>query len=142
MRRLAISFLAALLAGCVVGPNYQRPVVEPPAAFRYAMADARDTTNSAWWTQFGDPVLDGLIDEALAHNLDVKIAAANVEQAAAMLTQARSSLYPQASASGNLGGARESARVGSVYSYQALAGASWELDLWGRVKRLIEVVCV
>ncbi|MBP1606588.1 MAG: efflux system, outer rane lipoprotein, NodT family, partial [Acidobacteria bacterium] len=138
MRRLAMVLIALPLAGCLVGPNYQRPTVTPPPAFRFEVAEARDTANTAWWTQFGDPVLDRLIDEALAHNLDVKIAAANVEQAAAVLTQARASLYPQASYSAGMAGSRESERIGSVYSYQALAGASWELDLWGRVRRLTE----
>jgi multidrug efflux system outer membrane protein len=138
MRRLAIVVIAWPLAGCLVGPNYQRPVVEVPEAFRYQMAEARDTANTAWWTQFGDPVLDGLIDEALAHNLDVKIAAANVEQAAAVLTQTRASLSPQANYGGSVSGTRESETTGSVYRYQALAGASWELDLWGRVRRLSE----
>ena len=138
MRRLAMVLIALPLAGCLVGPNYQRPTVTPPPAFRFEVAEARDTANTAWWTQFGDPVLDRLIDEALAHNLDVKVAAANVEQAAAVLTQARASLYPQASYSAGMAGSRESEKIGSVYSYQALAGASWELDLWGRVRRLTE----
>ena len=138
MRRLAIVLIACPLAGCMVGPNYVRPTIEAPPAFRYEMAEARETANITWWTQFGDPVLDSLIDEALAHNLDVKIAAANVEQAAAVLTQTRASLYPQASYSGSVSGTRESERTGSVYSDQALAGASWEIDLWGRVRRLSE----
>ena len=61
MRRLAVLALACPVAGCIMGPNYERPVVDPPAAYRYEMAEARDTANTAWWTQFGDPVLDGLI---------------------------------------------------------------------------------
>jgi multidrug efflux system outer membrane protein len=102
------------------------------------MAEARDTANTAWWKQFGDPVLDGLIEEALAQNLSVKIAAANVEQAAAVLTQARSPLYPQGSYGVSAAGERKNEELGAVYSYGALAGASWEIDLWGRVRRLSE----
>ena len=79
MRRMAVLLIASPLAGCMMGPDYRRPVVEVPPVHRYEMAEARDTANTAWWTQFGDPVLDSLIDEALANNLSVKIAAANVE---------------------------------------------------------------
>ena len=78
-----------------MGPDYVRPTVDAPAAFRFEPAAAADTANTAWWKQFGDPVLDQLIDEALANNLNVKIAAANVEQAPALLTQTRSALFPQ-----------------------------------------------
>ena len=138
MRRLAIALVAGTLAACMVGPDYRRPTISAPTAFRYEIAGARDTANVAWWTQFGDPVLDALIDEALANNIDVKIAAANVEQAAAVLRQARSALYPQANAGASAGGKRESEQVGSVYSSDVLAGASWEIDLWGRVRRLSE----
>jgi outer membrane protein, multidrug efflux system len=138
MRRLAVVLIACPLAACMVGPNYHRPAIEAPPAFHYEMAEARDTAHAAWWKQFGDPVMDGLIDEALAHNLSVKIAAANVEQAAAVLTQVRSPLYPQSAYTATASGERQSEKIGAVYSYGALAGASWELDLWGRIRRLSE----
>ena len=64
------------------GPTTSRPKVDAPAAFRFEPAKVAETANTAWWKQFGDPVLDQLIDTALANNLNVKIAAANVEQAA------------------------------------------------------------
>ena len=79
----------------MMGPDYVRPPVDAPAAFRFEPKDAADTANTAWWKQFDDPVLDQLIDEALANNLNVKVAAANVEQALALLTQTRSALFPQ-----------------------------------------------
>ena len=79
----------------MIGPNYRRPAVDTPQAFRYEVKDARDTVNTLWWQQFQDPVLDRLIAEALANNKSVKIAAANVEQAAGLLTQTRSQLFPQ-----------------------------------------------
>ena len=138
MRRLAAVLMACPIAGCMMGPDYQRPVVEVPPVHRYEMAEARDTANTAWWKQFGDPVLDSLIDDALANNLSVKIAAANVEQAAAVLTQARSPLYPQGAYGANASGQRQNEKIGAVYSYDALAGASWEIDLWGRIRRLSE----
>ena len=147
MRRFAFVLLVLPLAGCLVGPDYRRPAVETPDTFNYAAADARETANTAWWHQFEDPVLDDLIAEALANNKGVQIAAANVEQAAAVLTQTRAPLYPQvgAQATGAQQRATESGATpvpASVpnpqTSYQLLAGASWEIDLWGRIRRLSE----
>jgi outer membrane protein, multidrug efflux system len=146
MRRSTVALVAGPLAGCMLGPNYHRPSVEAPPAYRYEVAEARDTVNTAWWLQFQDPVLDGLVAEALAHNLSVRIAAANVEQAAAVLTQARAPLYPGVSYGGSA--TRDRASEASIpipekvenprTSYQVLAGASWEIDLWGRIRRLSE----
>ena len=65
------------LAGCTaVGPQYTRPDVAQPQAFRFQESEARDLANVAWWKQFNDPVLDGLIDEALRNNRDLRVAAA------------------------------------------------------------------
>ena len=127
-----------------------RPPVDAPAAFRFEPKDARDTANTAWWKQFGDPVLDALIAEALANNLNVKIAAANVEQAAGVLTQTRSPLFPQVGYNGDAARAahdrarRASPQLAATHSAirrrptRSLASASWEIDLWGRIRRLTE----
>jgi outer membrane protein, multidrug efflux system len=138
---------AALVAGCTMGPDYVRPKVDAPAAFRFEPAAAADTANTIWWKQFGDPVLDQLIDTALANNLNVKIAAANVEQALAVITQTRSALFPQV----GYGATAERARspettltqaipnyANPQSAYQALLTASWEIDLWGRIRRQAE----
>ncbi|HTQ00660.1 MAG TPA: efflux transporter outer membrane subunit [Casimicrobiaceae bacterium] len=147
-RRLALSVAAISLAGCMVGPDYQRPPVDAPAAFIYEPKDAADTANTLWWTQFNDPVLDALIKQALAYNYSVKVAAANVETAAGVLTQTRSGLFPQLGYDGAAGRARttESSATPELSklipnpqsSYQALLQASWEIDLWGRIRRLSE----
>jgi multidrug efflux system outer membrane protein len=145
MRRLAIA--AALLAGCTMGPDYVRPKVDAPAAFRFEPAMVAETVNTAWWKQFGDPVLDQLIDTALANNLNVKIAAANVEQALAVITQTRSALFPQVgySATGENARVPNEGIVAAIpnfpnpqTAYQAMLTASWEIDLWGRIRRLSE----
>jgi multidrug efflux system outer membrane protein len=147
MRRLLVLALMILLGGCMVGPDYVRPVVDVPAAFRYEDKNAKETANTEWWKQFQDPVLNGLIGEALANNRNIKIAVANIEQAAAVLVQTRSPLYPQVGYGGSAARERASeARtlpVPSVIpnpqtSYQVLASASWEIDLWGRIRRLSE----
>jgi multidrug efflux system outer membrane protein len=148
MRRAGIA-LAAVLGGCMVGPDYQRPEVSAPGEFRYEPQKVEQTADTEWWKQFGDPVLDGYIVEALAHNRNLQVAVANVEQAAGVLTTTRSPLFPQLSYQAD--GTRQryselvrsqqlAAAVGGnpATTYQVLAGASWELDLWGRIRRLTE----
>jgi len=147
MRRLFFIAIAVSLAGCMVGPDYRRPSVDIPQSFRYGEKDARDTANTEWWKEFGDPVLDGLIAEALAGNKDVKVAAANIEKAAGVLTQVRSPLFPQLNYQGDAARQRSSELMATPYpqgvanpfdSFQLFAGATWEIDLWGRVRRLSE----
>ncbi len=147
MRIFIALVFTVLIAGCTVGPDYVRPVVDMPAAFRYEDKEARETANIEWWKQFHDPVLDALINEALANNRNIKITAANVEQAAGVLMQVRSPLFPQIGYSAN--GAKQRVSEEGVTplpptvpnpqtSYQALSSASWEIDLWGRIRRLSE----
>ncbi len=144
----AVVLCAALLAGCMLGPDYRRPAVDAPKAFRFEPQEVADTANTAWWQQFGDPVLDQLIAEALANNLNVKVAVANVETAAGVLTQTRSQLFPQIGYDGTAGRTRtteasatpEFSRLipNPQTSYQAILNATWEVDLWGRIRRLSE----
>ena len=148
MRAIAIAVIAgAALAGCTMGPDYVRPKVDEPAAFRFEPKATADTANTAWWKQFGDPVLDQLIDTALANNLNVKIAAANVEQAQGIITTTRSAMFPQLgySAIGERARSPETTLTQSIpnypnptTSYQVLLTASWEIDLWGRIRRQTE----
>jgi multidrug efflux system outer membrane protein len=146
MRRAALVGIVAL-AGCMVGPDYQRPEVPIPAAYRYEPKAVAQAPDVEWWKAFGDPVLDAYIVEALEHNKNLQVAVANVEQAAGILTTTRSPLFPQVSYQGTGARQRFSERGGTVASgfidnpqttYQVLAGASWELDLWGRIGRLTE----
>jgi multidrug efflux system outer membrane protein len=118
-----------------------------PARFRYEERAAKEIANTEWWKQFQDPVLDGMISEALTNNKNIKIAVANIERAAGVLIEARSPLYPQIGYGGSAARERAS-EAGSVpvprivpnpqTSYQILASASWEIDLWGRIRRLSE----
>ena len=146
-RALALA-CSALVAGCMVGPDYSRPAVDAPAAFQFAPKEQADAADTAWWKQFGDPVLDALIDEALANNRNVKVAVANVDQASAVFTQVRSPLFPQLGygASGARARSSEAGRSPLVSdlvanpqdAYQAALSVSWELDLWGRIRRQSE----
>jgi len=143
----AALILCGALAGCMVGPDYHRPEVAAPAAYLFQPRQTDVTADPEWWKQFGDPVLDALIAEALASNRNVKIAAANVEQAAGVLQSTRSPLFPQFSYQAVAGRDRftengttslASGISNPTNVYTALAGASWEIDLWGRVRRLTE----
>ena len=144
---IATLALSLLLNGCTLSPDYQRPEVETPSAYRYEPGAAAATANTAWWQQFGDPVLDELIETALANNYNVQIAAANVEQAIGIVTQTRSALYPQLGygASGEKLRTPDTGLAAAIpnfpntqETYQALLSASWELDLWGRIRSLSE----
>jgi len=137
--------VTGFLSGCAVGPDYARIDVETPAVFLYNEKDAVKTANPRWWEQFQDPMLDGLIKEAIENNKNVLMATANIEQAAAVLMQVRSPLFPQTGYSG--GAANQRTAESNIHlpdnpktSYQTLASASWELDLWGRMRRLSEAV--
>ncbi len=148
MRPYAILALAvAGITGCMPGPDYVRPDVTTPAAWRIDYTKATEVANTKWWEQFGDPVLNELVDSALRENLDVRIAAARVDQFVGALTATRSQLYPQIGYGVDANRVQAS-RVGqpplpagadSYFSlYQASLGAAWQLDLFGRVRRLSE----
>jgi len=133
-----------LLAGCAVGPDYKRPVVDAPQAFRFQAGEAHEAANTAWWEQFHDPVLNDLIGEALRENKDVKIAAARIEQYLGQYQSTRSLLLPQVGA--GVGAARSGypeTFIGRspetvLNQYQAALSASWEIDLFGKRRRETE----
>jgi len=144
---LAVTLLVLITGGCMMGPDYRRPALDIPKSFQYEVKDAVETANTEWWKRFLDPVLDGLVTEALANNKNVKIAAANIEQSAGVLTQTRAPLFPQVSYAGSAARQRASDHNAVPYptgasnpfnTLQLFGGVSWELDLWGRVRRLSE----
>ena len=147
MKRAAMLIALAMLGACTVGPDYQRPEISVPASYRYEPKSVAPAPDAEWWKRFGDPVLDGYVIEALAHNKNLQVAVANVEKAAGVLTTTRSAFFPQASYQANATRQQYSERTGGLLSglidnpqnsYQVLAGASWEIDLWGRIRRLSE----
>ncbi len=143
---LTCAGLALLLAGCAVGPSYKRPAAETPPAFRGETPT--NATNSfadlPWWQVFQDETLQGLIRTALTNNYDVRIAVTRVEQAHELALQARSQYYPQVTYNG-LAGRGKNVSATSVtptgvtaYEFLAVGTASWDIDLWGRLRRLNE----
>jgi len=142
LKRAALAIL--LLAGCTVGPDWQQPKVDTPPAWRIDYPQAAQLANARWWREFGDPVLDQLVEDALRENRDLVQAAARVEQFLGALRTTRSQFYPQVGYSGSVSRNRASengvAFVGDRnYSlYEAALGASWQIDLFGRVRRQAE----
>ena len=155
---LTFTAAAALLAGCKVGPNYQRPGMDVPEQW---LSATRPSAPMGWWANFNDPQLDSLIRRAVVANLDLRLAGSRIAEARALRTSAGSSLYPAVNTSGrytrsrsseNLfsgGGGGDSSSGGSTTGGFALPGeqsdlfavgfdASWEIDLWGRVRRGVE----
>jgi outer membrane protein, multidrug efflux system len=126
-----------LAVGCTVGPDYVRPVVDAPEKYRFVDTQANDLANTQWWQQFNDPTLDELIRVALSDNFDVRIAAARVEELYGNYGVARSGKFPQVGAEAAAGGARTPPDP-SVNTIRIDAFASWEIDLFGRLRRLTE----
>jgi len=142
-------FFVLLVSGCMMGPNYQRPAVDTPQTWRLEDEKTKDVANTAWWEQFSDPVLNGLIETALRENRDVKIAAARVEQFIGQYGTTRAALFPQIGAGGGYGRQRVSELTGpgplehsglnpTFNSSELFLNAAWEIDLWGKLRRATE----
>jgi multidrug efflux system outer membrane protein len=140
--------LLLILTGCItVGPDYQRPAVDTPAAWRFEEKEVRDLANTAWWEQFNDPVLNGLVETALNENKELRIATARVEEFFGRYFSARGDQYPLAG--GGASAFRErmtengpnpiSSGVDNPFNYyEAFLSGSWELDFWGKYRRATE----
>jgi len=142
-----IALLSFVGACTVVGPDYERPSTDMPATWRVDAAQAAALANARWWEQFNDPVLNALIDTALRENRDLRAAAARVERFIGQLRTTRAQFYPQ------VGYGLDASRNRSTekgptplapgtdpwYSlYQGSLGATWQIDLFGRVQRETE----
>lgn len=149
MKSRYFEFLIALLliAGCAVGPNYKRPKINTPATFRGSSDNATNSFGDLpWWEVFKDEHLEHLIRVALTNNYDLRIAVARVEQAREIIAENRAGLFPQinyiaAAAKGkNAVGVNNSVTptAHTVGFLGADANLSWEIDIWGRIRRLTE----
>jgi multidrug efflux system outer membrane protein len=152
-RRSAIKKLASLtaalmvsgvIAGCKVGPNYQRPAVQTPTAYRdlaenpQLQSQAASYADLPWWQVFQDPQLQDLIRTALKQNYDLQLATERINSARAQVTITRSSLFPQVGANGNFAGGKEN-NFQTRYNFLTLtADAAFQLDLWGKLRRATE----
>jgi multidrug efflux system outer membrane protein len=144
MMRLHSFTLLALLSGCAVGPDYEAPATAPAELVRAESPDfAARPFEAAWWEQFGDPVLSGLVDRALANDLDLRIVAARVDEARALSRATERARWP-ATAVEAVRDERNAQQPGFTnqrvesQSYEAGVATFWEIDLFGRVRRGIE----
>jgi outer membrane protein, multidrug efflux system len=150
--------LLAGISGCVVGPNYQPPQIPVPSAWSEGQlhgAEARAAATAQWWTTFKDPGLEALIGSAVQSNLDLRTAAARVREARAQRGIVAGDLWPTINVSGSYTRQQRSENVvtlpsGAVSSgtggggnltqdlFQTGFDATWEIDLFGGVRRSIE----
>jgi len=141
MRRICTAaVLSLLLAGCTVGPKYQRPPLQPPTDF---YAERQITTSSeaevAWWDLFKDLVLQRLIREALKNNYDLQTAVARVEQERALAGITRSEYFPQVGYGASVYGQKDPFPLIANHTYYSYnLNTIWEMDLFGRIRRLNE----
>jgi NodT family efflux transporter outer membrane factor (OMF) lipoprotein len=149
--RLAAAALALVLGGCAVGPDYRAPQPDLPPAWAAGEAAAAGATpndatagataeapqpmaDPAWWRRFGDPVLDQLVERALAANTDLRSAGARLRAARAYSAQAEGALWPSVGAYGTASRASEGGR-GATSAYGLGFDAGWEIDLFGGLRR-------
>jgi multidrug efflux system outer membrane protein len=147
--RICVALACWALAGCALGPNYHRPKVNPPDAYRAESATSSPQPatvslgNEKWWEVFRDPVLEQLIRTALQQNYDVRVAATRVLQAQAALAITRANQFPMAAA-GAQGYSERNPKIASAFpSYEANVAevdlsVIWNLDFWGKYRRQTE----
>jgi NodT family efflux transporter outer membrane factor (OMF) lipoprotein len=140
---IAVSLL--ILAGCASGPDYVRPAFTPPPAYKEAgnwkPAQPKDIdANKPWWTRYGDADLDALVAQANNANQDIHIAEAQYRQARAAVRFARAGYMPTLGAnfSATRGRTQNNAGLATGGADSLLLDASWEPDIWGRVRRSVE----
>ena len=137
-------FIVLIIAGCKVGPNYQKPVTYSPATFRFDNISTQEDTviNLKWWELFQDEELKALIDTALKYNQDVLMAASRIEEARAVVGYNKADLWPSLGYDGS--GARMQMNIpalgvdGPFNSFSGAANLAWELDFWGKYRRATE----
>jgi NodT family efflux transporter outer membrane factor (OMF) lipoprotein len=145
-RTLLTFMLAALASGCAIGPDYKRPDIAAPVAYKElqgwvpaAPADALE--RGAWWTLFGDAKLNELAAAVDVSNQNVAAAVAAYAQARAATREQRASLFPTVSLTGSAtrsGGSNSTGTARTGNNYQLGIGGTWEPDVWGRLRRGVE----
>lgn len=146
MKKLLIAtiLVASLIAGCKVGPNYHKPVVQTPTAYRdlsenkQAEAQVSSYADLPWWQVFQDPQLQELIRTALKQNYDLQLATERINAARAQLGITRSNQFPQVQGTGNFNGGKEGTFQTKFNFLMLTADASFQLDLFGQLRRATE----
>lgn len=139
---LMVAVLPLLLAACASGPAPQEPDLTLPASYPGARSGASPVLATDWWTSFGEPQLNTLVTQALAANIDLRVAAARVDEAATALGLARAAQWPSVDLSGSVTRSRSSTLTGQPVSpngpestsHRVALNTSFEIDLWGRLR--------
>ena len=149
-RALFIAMSVGLLSACsgLAGPGYERPQTpsKPTWSEHPAGISAVSAIEPDWWTGFKDPYLDGLIRQAIAQGIDLKILAARIEQERAVLGQERASRLPTVSATTQASLSRSRTEIlpgtfadpATTHQYSAQGAVNWEIDVWGKLRKGIE----
>src|ERR1700746_1060942 len=144
MRKLACFMVRTMAAGCKVGPNYHRPVVQPPTAYRelsenpQIQAQAASYADLPWWQVFQDPQLQELIRTALQQNYDLQLATERINAARAQVQITRSNLFPQVAGNGDFSGGKEHNFQTKSNFLLLTADAAFQLDFFGGLRRATE----
>jgi multidrug efflux system outer membrane protein len=144
LKKILLVFLIIGMAGCSVGPNFQKPVVTTPAEFRFDYSGEDTTEILSWWELFNDPVLDTLIRISLMENRDVRIAASRIEEARANMRFNHASMWPYFGYEGNISSGNLNnvltppGSTDHITNYYGAPVMSWEIDIWGKYRRLTE----
>jgi multidrug efflux system outer membrane protein len=138
MKACAAGCALLLLSGCNLGPFFKRPTMELPPAYHRAVSEttAKSIADVAWWQLFDEPQLVALIEEALRGNLDLRLTAAQIMEAQALVASARAGAFPKLS--GQVDATRGNDTGRTANSFSAALALSWELDFWGRYARAAE----
>ncbi|MFV9668995.1 efflux transporter outer membrane subunit [Pantoea sp. ARC607] len=136
-----LPFIVLLLAGCSVGPDYQRPSMAMPVHYKEARgwqpATPRDAQSKGeWWLVYHDATLSGLLSQVSVSNQNVATYSAQYRQAQALAAESRAALFPSLGYDGSV--TRSGSQITTSSSHQAALSASWELDLWGKLRRTLE----
>src|SRR5271155_4236260 len=141
---IAAMLASSLVAGCAVGPNYHRPDVQTPATYRdlsenpQVQAQTASYADLPWWQVFQDPQLQELIRTSLKQNYDLQIATERINAARAQLAITRSNLFPQLQGGGTFYGGKQQFFPATINLLFLAADASFQLDLFGRLRRETE----
>jgi multidrug efflux system outer membrane protein len=141
---ISVILASSLIGGCKVGPNYHRPAVQTPSAYRdlressEAQAQAASYADLPWWQVFQDPQLQDLIRTALKQNYDLQLATERINSARAQVAITRSNLFPQLEGNGKFSGGKEGTFQTKFNFLTLTADAAFQLDLFGRLRRATE----
>lgn len=141
--------IAVVLTGCAVGPDYKRPDVKLPSSYPQSeqARTGQGSVSTEWWKLYNDPTLNGLVDATLKNNVDIRKAIAQIDEAEAVFAEARTGLFPEVDLNASSTKARSSTLTAQklppgtpavTKSTRLTLSTSFELDFWGRLRRISE----